>query len=136
MNFDWDDINLEPGWHENFREVREVLNAALKHALQKRELKRGRIAEIMTEILDVQITENVINKWTRSDGNGHKFPLKYARVFAQVTGDPRILLWHAASCGLRILLPREEKKFKVYLLWQQEQKLRREREKIQEELSE
>jgi hypothetical protein len=104
--FDWYDFDLRVGWKtEFFGDVRNVINEAIKYAKKKKGYSREDIAIMMSEMTGWRITENTLNKWTRKDKDGHRFPYDYASYLAVITGDPRILMFMAESAGLKVLTP-------------------------------
>ncbi len=104
--FDWNDFDLQDGWKTKFfGDVRNVVNASIKYAKKKKGYSREDIAIKMSEMTGVRVTENTLYKWTRKDKDGHRFPYEFANPLAEITGDPRILMFMAESAGLRVLTP-------------------------------
>ena len=135
-NFDWGKIDFGVGWEGEFPDIQSVLNAGLMHAGKFRDLTRADVAKRLTRVLGVEVSKHTINKWTRHDGNGHRFPYEYAAAFAKVTGDPRVLMWGAAQAGLMCLTPKLEKKFRIFELREQEEKIKTKRRMLEKELEE
>lgn len=113
---DWALLAKE-GWHNEYDHVRDVIRDALKYAQQNRYLSRENVAERMTK-LGCNVNVNTVNKWTKEDSNGNRFPLEFAEVFAKVTGDPRILAFSACRLGIGVLSKIEMSKYEAWKLRQ------------------
>jgi hypothetical protein len=66
-------------------------------------LDRGQIAAEMTRLLGQGVTENMLNNYSSSAKNPHRFPLGFMAAFCAVTGCDYIL-WAAATEQQRWLL--------------------------------
>ncbi len=134
--FDFTDFDLSEGWHLVFDgDIRNIIKAGFKNAKAKKGHNRADVAGLMSKRLRLQkpITETTANKWTCEDGNGNRFPLEYSQAFAEVTGDPRILLFYPALCGLNILTPGEWKRYLAFRYRQKSEHLKKKAELLEGE---
>lgn len=117
-NFDFD--LLTPNWQIEYPNYKEVLREAIKHARKRHGIGRDKIADQLSQKNKFTVTENMINKWTKENGEGNRFPMELASDLAEITRDPRVILYHPASCGIPVLTPEQFTAYKVYECRQQE----------------
>jgi len=86
-------LNLSAG-------VREALNAAIKASGKSRD----DIAAAMSASLGTPITLYMLNAWTASSREDHKFPLQYVVAFEMATGSYALTELHNTRRGCRTLI--------------------------------
>lgn len=83
--------------------VRHAVSAAMKGCA----LSREQIAEQMTALLGVRVTEKMLNSYSAESGQAHRWPAAWDRAFSRVTGDDTLLVCRVIAAGLRVITPDE-----------------------------
>jgi hypothetical protein len=85
--------------------VRSVLIVSIKAGGKS----RPQIADEMSELLGISVTERMLNAFTAESKELHRWPGAWDRAFCEATGDNRLLCCRLNAAGLRVITPEEEK---------------------------
>lgn len=75
------------------------IQAAIKHAISHVPKSRETIADEMTELLGVKITDDTLYNWT-AGSHPHRMPGEYYSAFCVVTGDTELIRIQAEAAGV------------------------------------
>ncbi|HEY4358250.1 MAG TPA: hypothetical protein VGN16_21065 [Acidobacteriaceae bacterium] len=66
-------------------------------------LSRVQIAESMSRLTGLQVTERMLNAFAADSREDHRFPAELMRAFCTVTQDDRLLTCCAEAAGLHVI---------------------------------
>ena len=90
---------MTPGSMNDAAMIRAVVTEAMKNC----GLSRAVIAEEMSRLVGLTITERMLNGFAAESREDHKFPAELQRAFCAVTGDDRLLTCCAEAAGLHVI---------------------------------
>lgn len=79
--------------------VREIVTSSIKASGKSRE----QIAEEMTLLLGLRVTERMITAFTAESKEMHRWPGAWDRAFCRAVHDERLLTFRAELSGLRVI---------------------------------
>ncbi len=94
-----------PGSMNDELMVRSVLGDAIKRSGKS----RPQVAEEMSDLLGLSVTERMLNAFTAESKELHRWPAAWDRAFCHSTCDDRLLICRLQAAGLRAITPQEEK---------------------------
>lgn len=83
--------------------VRQTISGAIKGC----RLSRVEIAEEMSDLLGVRVTEKMLNSYSGESKQNHRWPAAWDRAFSRVTGDDTLLTCRVLAAGLHVFTPQE-----------------------------
>lgn len=84
-------------------EVRATISRAIKGCSKSRE----QIADEMSVLLGMRVTERMLNAFTADANQMHRWPAAWDRAFCRATGDDRLLVFRVLLAGLYVVTPDE-----------------------------
>jgi hypothetical protein len=84
--------------------VREIVTSSIKHSGKSRD----QIADEMSALLGLKVTERMITAFTAESKEMHRWPGAWDRAFSMVTGDERLLRFRAELSGLKVIGDQEQ----------------------------
>lgn len=84
-----------------------IVRRAISSAIKGCRLSRIEIAEQMTRLLGVRVTEKMLNSYSGESNQAYRWPAAWDRAFSQVTGDDALLTCRVIEAGLHVLTPQE-----------------------------
>lgn len=106
------------------------IQAAIKNAIGAVRKSRETIAEEMTELLGVEITDDKLYNWT-AGSHPHRMPGEYYAAFCVVTGDNELIRIQAEAAGIFTLPGPDALRAEIQKLDEQTKKLQSEKKKRQ-----
>lgn len=88
-----------PGSMECDLSLRLITSQAIKNGSKS----RAQIADEMTNLLGVRVTEQMLNCFTAESKDKHRFPAAFVPALCHITGDVRLLQALAQKLGLMIV---------------------------------
>lgn len=106
------------------------IQAAIKHAIKSVRKSRETIADEMTELLGVKITDDTLYNWT-AGSHSHRMPGEYYAAFCIATGDIEIIRIQAEAAGVFTLPGPDALRAEIQKLDEETKKLQTEKRKRQ-----
>ncbi len=99
----------DPGSLNDDLLVRSVVTRSIKLSGKS----RAHIADEMSELLALNVTERMITSFTAESKELHRWPGAWDRAFCHATGDNRLLYCRLQAAGLRVITQEEEKLLEI-----------------------
>jgi len=106
----------------------KYVGLALKTAKVKKNYSRAKVAELLTNRSGKKVTEAMLNKYTRQDGQGASIPLDLIELLIEITGDIRLALIMPLRRGMKVLTGDEIDLYHYFMAKAKEDEARQERE--------
>jgi hypothetical protein len=84
--------------------VRGILTESMRRCVKSRQ----EIADELSTLVGRPVTEAMLNAYTASSKDGHRWPSAWDRAFCEVTGDFRLLREKVELAGLRVISDEEQ----------------------------
>jgi hypothetical protein len=88
-----------PGSMNDGAMIRAVITEAMKNC----PLSRAQIAEKMSRLVGMTVTERQLNNFSADSREEYRFPSELERAFCAVVGDDRLLTCRAEAAGLHVI---------------------------------
>jgi len=79
--------------------VRSTISASIRNCAKSRE----QISEEMTALLDVRVTEKMLNTYSAEAMQANRFPAAWDRAFCRAVGSDALLRCRAEAAGYRLI---------------------------------
>jgi len=99
----FDRRTLDPKGYNDDAIVRDAISAAIKGC----SLSRIEIAEQMTLLLGIRVTEKMLNSYSGESNQTYRWPAAWDRAFCIITADDTLLVCRVLAAGLHVLTPQE-----------------------------
>lgn len=83
------------------------VRAIVADVFKRIEKSRAQVADEMSFLLAMKVTEQMLNDFTAESKAGHRFPALFIPAFCQSTGDFRLLHMLTRPLGLRVIDQRQ-----------------------------
>lgn len=80
-----------------------VIRGIITQAIKSSGLSRAQIAEQMSYLLGERVTERMLDSYTASSMEKHRWPLQYSRAFCSVTHNWRLVQCVAELAGFTVI---------------------------------
>lgn len=90
---------MPPGSGNDDAIVRQAISGAIRRCSKSRE----EIAEEMTTLVGVRVTEKMLNSYSGEANQPHRWPAAWDRAFCQITGDDTLLICRVQAAGLFVI---------------------------------
>ncbi|QNI34513.1 hypothetical protein H7849_11820 [Alloacidobacterium dinghuense] len=122
---------LDPAGYNDDSLVRESIAHAIKGCSKSRE----QIADEMTLLLGVRVTERMLNSFTADANQLHRWPAAWDRAFCQATGDDALLVCRVQRAGLHVITPTEYELLELGREYLRQKRAAQEVERLEKRLS-
>ncbi len=95
----------------------------VSRAIRETGLSRKEVAQRMSAMLGVRITEGTINAWC-AESKGHRFPAAYIPALAVITEDSSLIEEMAEFCGVYVITRDQLLKLKLAEVREEKERLR------------
>ncbi len=113
----------------NFADIPHLVRAALVKAIKNCPLSRYQIAARISELMDRDLTKEMLDKYCSESAEGHRLPAEIIPAFCKVTGSLSLLKIFAEPMACTFLDSTETQALEIV-------RLRLEREKLQNKIRE
>ncbi len=102
-NFDTPMLPFSRGNGTNSCDDDSLVRGILTDAMRRCTKSRAQLADELSVLVGRPVTEAMLNAYTASSKDGHRWPSAWDRAFCVVTGDFRLLREKVALAGLRVI---------------------------------
>ena len=122
-----------PNFQVETKAVGTRMNEAIADAIKNSGLKRYDIAGQMSEFLNVEITESMLNSYTAESKEGYRMPAEWLPTFCKIVRDYTVMEILVASADGRMVKSEEIYLLEMGRLQQAEKTIRQKQSQLQRE---